>query len=923
MNNGNSGSLGGHNGDDSGIYDQDGNPGETSGHSSNSADASAQAENRRRISISEYKQRGKKPEEAALNTSASNLNNNDINFRMAPNPPPPPAPAPPPVRNPPHQNGQIVFNSIEDYYAHIYCLSNQGQLPTLSQVQAHLHPQVNPPLPSMPAPAIPEPPPSTSYPPYWGQPPQPPPRNSIDSRMHKVDEWITPNSRFLPSKCSFQVSMHNGESPTPRFPPPPPQEKTPKITRASDLNDPSQATSFAEWRKRKYGTEDAPTPTSTNSSKFRRTDSWRDKGGPRNDRRGRQGQKNQGGWDNSASGSGSGAAASALDSWDDDSTVKPQSSGNLESWDDEAPAPAASNQTLDSWDDGPAPEPNKNLQSNLDSWDDDTPAPVANKNLENLESWDDDTAAPGPSAVPPSVQSIPESWDNEPPRNYGSWEAGSAQRKPKPMPKAAQNGLESWDDDEAPPVPSANWGNTSAPPPPKPSQDGLESWDDEAPAPQASNEVLDSWDDNPPPPPPANPPPDSWDSGNQPSRSNGWGSNRSQRNFRDNRNYGNNSRNDSNHRSRSGSRDNSEPHKFRRDYRGGSRSSDNSDSGYSNRQGFRGNRGRQRSDSRESGNWGRNNSRDRSENRPWNNRNNFGDRNNDRRNSRSSWGQPEPPPAPPADTTGESWDDDVPTPQPSQQFPVSWGRQKTSQNAQDSWDNSSGQSRNYGNSSGPAEPLSAEGLESWDDDVPPPEARKNPEEVPPAAQNAGNKMSDMVRALCTTCSFEIIHRCKFEKDSSTNEELKPGELFTCTCGMAFLHERECIHKVGESYAPITMETSLMKQVGRSHVYLCKVCDFKFVIENLKDGSHFFKQMTNKKGDKIRQGTTINDPVGLEAFTFHIERVNNIACLGAEPGIVDASFKHKMASICQCNQGCCTIYHECEAYSGLLEEGETL
>ncbi|XP_063978184.1 uncharacterized protein LOC135163010 [Diachasmimorpha longicaudata] len=869
MNKRTSGSFGGQNGDDSGIFDHDRNPGGASAHS----------ESRKRISISEYKQRGKKPEEVALKIAASTLNNNDINFKIAPNPS---SSVPQPMPKVAQTNGQIVFNSIEDYYAHVYCLSRQGQLPILPQMQGHLHPQNNAPIPQ---------PLGATYP-YWGQPSQPPLTKPIESRIPRVNDWSDTNNRVESSNPSYQVPMHNGESPTSRFHAPAPQEKTPKMTPASALNDPNEATSYREWRKRKYGTEDAPTPTNSNASKFRKADNWKDKGGSRNDRRSRQGPKKQDDWGTS------GASSRTLDSWDNDS-AKPQSSENLESWDDDAPAPtpASSGLALESWDDGPAPAPNTDLLSNLENWDDDTPAPVANTNLDNLENWDDGDAAPEPSAALPSV----------------SWGNGSA-GGPAAATNAVQNGLESWDDGEAPPVPSTDWGQPSAPPPSsKPIQDGLESWDDDTPAPQVSKEVLNAWTNNIPLQ--ANARSNSWNSDNQNSRNNEWDSNRPQRNFRDNKNNGNRFKNGGDQRSRSGSRD----------YRGDSRSSDTSDSGYSNRQGYRGNRGRPRSGSRDSGNWGRNDSRDRSDNRSWNKRNNFGGNNNDRRNSRSSWGQPEPPPELPSiETVGESWDDDAAPPQPSKEFAASWGGQ-THDEAQNPCGNSFGPSSS-GNWSAPiiaSAPIAA-GLESWDDDVAPPEARQHPEAEPSAAgENATSKMSDMVRALCTTCTFEIIHRCKFERDPSTSEELKPGELFTCVCGMAFLHERDCINKVGENYAPITMETSLMKQVGRTHVYLCKVCDFKFIIENLKDGSHFFKQMTTKKGNKIRQGTAINDPVGLEAFTFHIEKINSIACLGVGAAVLDASFKHKMASTCQCNQGCCTVYHECAAYSGLLEEGETI
>ncbi|XP_011308211.1 trinucleotide repeat-containing gene 6B protein isoform X1 [Fopius arisanus] len=885
MNASNSSSLG-FNGNDSGICDQDG-PSGSSRHSLNSSDSS---ESRRRISISEYKQR-KKPAEAALDPSIP-TNNNHITLKSETGISPPSSRV-----AVSHQNGPMVFNNVEEYYAHIYCLTSQGQLPSVPEVASQGVPQAPP---SAPAP---------SYP-YWGQSSQPP-ATTTESRLPKMEEWL-PTPTF--SQTFAQTSsepIHNGESPTPHFYPPlPPQEKTPKMTPASELTGSNEATSYREWRKRKYGTEDSFASTSSNNSKFRKTDSWKDKGGPRNGRRPRQNQNSQDNWN-------TGAGSSGMDSWDDDSAPK-AASGGLDSWDDGSSAPQANSHVLDSWDNEPAPQANKSALDNLESWDDGG-APQASQSIQE-DSWN----GGGASRHKVTAQNGLDSWDDAgaPPAasNYDPWGSSSG---PQAGPSTAtQNGLESWDDAGAPPAKSnyGSWEATSAPAPSKSLGGGLESWDDISSAPQASQAALDSWDNASTAPPAAadswnNPAPasnydnstaQSWDTGNS-SRGGSWGMKGSQRGFRENKGgyRGNKSRNDSNNRSRSGSRD----------YRGGSRSSDNSDSGYSNR-GNRGSRGR-RSGSRDSGSWNRND-RDK---RSWNSGKNFGDRGNDRNDSRSSWDQAEASTA--GGTTGESWDDDVAAPQSSKEFAGSWGNQ----GSQDVWGNSSANNydrgvANYPSTSSALAVSALDALESWDDEVPRPQAAQEPLVAQASGGNSGVAKSNMVKALCTTCSFEIVHRCKFEQDCEIRQNLKPGELFTCPCGMAFLHERDCIQKVGENFAPINMETALIKQVGRSHVYVCKECNFKFILENLKDSSHFFKQMTNKKGDKIRQTAAINDPEGIGAFTTHIERINNIACLGMDSGATEKALKDKMSSIGQCSQGCCTIYHDCKTYEQ-REEGETV
>lgn len=100
----------------------------------------------------------------------------------------------------------------------------------------------------------------------------------------------------------------------------------------------------------------------------------------------------------------------------------------------------------------------------------------------------------------------------------------------------------------------------------------------------------------------------------------------------------------------------------------------------------------------------------------------------------------------------------------------------------------------------------------------------------------------------------------------------------------------------------------MKQVDRIHTYECHDCGFKFSIEQVRHGSHYFESLTRKDGTLREKGKKM-----ARDLKPMLDRVHEIAkerYPNEAPSVQLAHAEIRRCLICLCNQNCCVVYHEC-------------
>ncbi|XP_063985321.1 serine/arginine repetitive matrix protein 1-like isoform X3 [Diachasmimorpha longicaudata] len=166
-----------------------------------------------------------------------------------------------------------------------------------------------------------------------------------------------------------------------------------------------------------------------------------------------------------------------------------------------------------------------------------------------------------------------------------------------------------------------------------------------------------------------------------------------------------------------------------------------------------------------------------------------------------------------------------------------------------------------------------------------------------------------VTAMCRSCGITFIHPCKYKPSGNPQDSfMETGHLHKCKCSAVFLHTRSCKQSCGKSFVPDKKETGLMKQIDRIHKYECHDCVFKFSVEQIRHMSHYFESITRKDGTLREKGKKSGRD--LTPILKHSDDIAKRRLIHEPPTVQKAYMEMRRRLICQCNQGCCVVYHEC-------------
>ncbi|XP_015119358.1 YLP motif-containing protein 1 [Diachasma alloeum] len=166
-----------------------------------------------------------------------------------------------------------------------------------------------------------------------------------------------------------------------------------------------------------------------------------------------------------------------------------------------------------------------------------------------------------------------------------------------------------------------------------------------------------------------------------------------------------------------------------------------------------------------------------------------------------------------------------------------------------------------------------------------------------------------VHAVCRSCGITFIHPCKYPPSTEPQAMfLEPGQLHKCKCSAIFLHTRTCKDTASKSFVPDKKETGLIKQVDRIHKYECHDCVFKFSVEQIRHTSHYFESITRKDGTLRERGKKSGRD--LTPMLKHSDEIARRRLSHEPPTVQKAYMEMRRRLICQCNQSCCVVYHEC-------------